>query len=83
MTFINTVPTAQRTHRVFITKTNRTIVYKEIVAFCCGNRGENANALCEQTAEVLKVKQATGALTAVPQGSVSQFNLARELFQHR
>lgn len=83
MMFMNTVPTAQRTHRGFITKTNRTKVYGEIVALCCGNRGENVNAQCGQTAEVLKVKQATGAVTAVTQGNVSQFNLAREPFQHR
>ena len=74
---------AQRTHRVFITKTNRTTVYREIVALCCGNRGENVSALCEQTAEALKVKQAKGAVTAVPQGIVSRFNLARAPFQHR
>lgn len=74
---INTVPTVQRTHRVFITKTNRTVVNREIVALCCGNRGENVNALCGQTAEVLKVKQATDSVIAVPQGSVSRFSLAK------
>ena len=80
---MNTVPTAQRTHRVFITKTNRTIVNSEILALCCGNRGEDVIVMCGQTAEVLKVKQATDAATPVPLGNVSRFNLAREPFQRR
>jgi hypothetical protein len=49
------------------------VLYREIVAFYRGNRGENVNALCGQTAEVFKVKQATDAVTTIPQGGVFPF----------
>jgi hypothetical protein len=52
-------------------------VNREIVVVFYRNYGENVNALCGQTAEVLKIKQATDSVITVPQGSVSHFSLAK------
>jgi hypothetical protein len=50
------VPTTQKTHCVYITKTNRLMLFGETVAVYCVNHMEHTNTLCGQNAGLLNVK---------------------------
>jgi hypothetical protein len=51
--YANPVPTAQKTHSMAITKPNRLMLFREIIAVYCENHMEHINTLCGQNAEFL------------------------------
>jgi hypothetical protein len=53
MMYTNCVRTSQETHYVSATKTNRLMLFREIIAVYCENRTEHINTLCGQNAEFL------------------------------
>jgi hypothetical protein len=48
--YINSVRTSQETHYVFVTKPNRLMLFREIIAVYCENHTEHTNA-CGQFIE--------------------------------
>jgi hypothetical protein len=52
----SSVHTSQETHYVSTTKTNRLMLFGEIIAVYCENHMEHINTLCEQNAEFLHAK---------------------------
>jgi hypothetical protein len=52
----NSVRTAQETHYVSTTETNRLMLFGETVAVYCENHTEHINTLCGQNAELWCVK---------------------------
>jgi hypothetical protein len=52
----NRVRTSQEPHYVSMTKTNRLMLFGEIIAVYCENHTEHINTLCGQNAEFLNFK---------------------------
>jgi hypothetical protein len=48
----NSVSTAQKTHSMAITETNRLMLFREIIAVYCENHTVHTNALCGQNSEL-------------------------------
>jgi hypothetical protein len=48
----NSVRTSQETHYVFVTKPNRLILFKEIIAVCCENHKKHINTLRGQNIKI-------------------------------
>jgi hypothetical protein len=51
MVYKNPFRTSEETRYVSATKTNRLMLFREIVAVYCENRMEHTNTLCGQNAE--------------------------------
>jgi hypothetical protein len=56
LTFQNSVYASQKTHCSFITKTNRLMLFREIIAVYCERHAKHINILCGQNARVSNVK---------------------------
>jgi hypothetical protein len=56
MVLKNSVRTSQETHYVSTTKTNRLMLFREIIAVYCENRTEHTDTLCGQNVKGIRVK---------------------------